>query len=212
MSLPTSSHQHHPTPAAGRRLRALPITLLVALLASLLAGFIGHQAHGGQSTERQLVTDQLVTYPESAGQNRAANALFAHGPEADMPRPNSVISHQLVAATGDNGLWIRDPVEANINWRQVGHANNVTGLAFLSGKLWAATSDNTLWTRDPVEANINWQQVGHANNVRAMTAINGKLWAATSDNKLWTRGPVEANINWQQVGHANNVRAMTAIP
>ncbi|MGK5111369.1 hypothetical protein [Geodermatophilus sp. CPCC 205506] len=81
------------------------------------------------------------------------------------------IRNQLVAATADNKLWVRDPKESNINWEEIGHANFVTGLAFLSRKLWAATSENKLWIRDPVESNINWREIGHANNVTAMTAI-----------------------------------------
>jgi hypothetical protein len=78
---------------------------------------------------------------------------------------------KLWAVTSDNKLWDRDPIESNVNWQQVGHANNVTAMAALNGKLWATTSDNKLWTRDPIESNVNWQQVGHANNVTAMTAV-----------------------------------------
>jgi hypothetical protein len=78
---------------------------------------------------------------------------------------------RVTGRTRTTTLWTRDPVDTNINWQQVGHANAVRAMTAINGKLWAATSDNGLWIRDPVEANINWRQVGHANNVRAMTAI-----------------------------------------
>src|SRR5262249_54455549 len=90
-------------------------------------------------------------------------------------------------------------------WQQIGHANNVVGMAAINNKLFAATGDNRLWARDPVLSNINWQQIGHANNVVAMTALNNKLFAATRDNVLWARDPVLSDINWQQIGRANNV-------
>ena len=99
----------------------------------------------------------------------------------------------------------------DINWRHIGHANNVVAMTAIEGKLFAATNDNNLWVREPVERNINWRHIGHANNVVAMTAIEGKLFAATNDNNLSVREPVERDINWRRIGHANNVVAMTAI-
>ena len=38
------------------------------------------------------------------------------------------LNGKLWARTGDNRLWVRDPVEANINWQVVGHANDVKAM------------------------------------------------------------------------------------
>ncbi len=73
------------------------------------------------------------------------------------------------------------------SWVNIGHANNVVGMAGLDGKLYCATSDNQLWMRDPVPWEVDWVNIGHANNVVAMAAVNGSLFCATSDNRLWTR-------------------------
>ena len=122
----------------------------------------------------------------------------------------ATVDGKLIAATGDNRLWAREPVLGDVNWQPIGHANAVVGLAATNGKLFAATSDNRLWARDPVLADVHWQPIGHANGVVGMTAIDGKLFAATSDNRLWARDPVMTDVNWQAVGHANHVVAMTA--
>jgi hypothetical protein len=156
------------------------------------------------------VGDVLVD--AASGVSISVSAIDAANKHATISIETPVVSvGKLWAVTRDNKLWTRGPIQANVNWQEVGHANNVTAMASLNGKLWAATSDNKLWIREPVEANVNWQEVGHANNVTAMASLNGKLWAATSDNKLWIREPVEANVNWQEVGHANNVTTMTGV-
>jgi hypothetical protein len=78
----------------------------------------------------------------------------------------------------------------NVNWDQIGYANDVTAMAAINNKLFTSTRQNRLWWRDPVGVDVNWDRIGHANNVHAMTAINNKLFAATNDNKLWWRDPV----------------------
>jgi hypothetical protein len=77
-----------------------------------------------------------------------------------------------------------------LEWEQIGHANNVVAMAAINNKLFCATKDNSLWWRDPVGWEVNWDRIGHANNVVAMAAINNKLFCATNDNRLWWRDPV----------------------
>jgi hypothetical protein len=36
----------------------------------------------------------------------------------------------LFAATSNNRLWVRDPVLAEVDWRDIGHANDVVAMAF----------------------------------------------------------------------------------
>ena len=122
----------------------------------------------------------------------------------------AAINNKLFAATGDNRLWVRDPVLSNPHWQQIGQANNVAAMAAINNKLFAATHDNVLWARDPVLTSVNWQQIGEANNVVGMAAINSNLFAATGDNVLWVRPAVLTNPHWTQIGHANSVVAMTA--
>lgn len=97
-------------------------------------------------------------------------------------------------------------------WEDVGHANNVVGMAAVESKLFCATSDNTLWRRYPVLAEVVWRQIGHANNVIAMAATRGLLFAITADNTLWWRDPVEADINWTAAGNgpSGGIRALCA--
>jgi hypothetical protein len=128
--------------------------------------------------------------------------------------------YSLFVATSDNRLWARDPVLSEVNWFDIGHANNVTAMTGGTGWLWATTTDNRLWRRLGLQYEINWQEIGHANNVVGMTFANGnlfpasppapsgKLFAATSDNRLWARDPVLSDVNWQDIGHANNVVGM----
>jgi hypothetical protein len=56
---------------------------------------------------------------------------------------------KLFCATGDNRLWIRDPVLVEVNWQEVGHANNVVAMTASNGKLFCATRDNRLRVRVP---------------------------------------------------------------
>jgi hypothetical protein len=62
----------------------------------------------------------------------------------------AAINNKLFAATGDNRLWWRDSVGADVNWDPIGHANDVVAMAAINNKLFAATGDNRLWWRDPV--------------------------------------------------------------
>jgi peptidoglycan hydrolase-like protein with peptidoglycan-binding domain len=61
----------------------------------------------------------------------------------------TAINNKLFAATRDNRLWWRDPVETNVNWDHIGHANDVVAMAAINNKLFAATRDNRLWSRWP---------------------------------------------------------------
>ena len=84
---------------------------------------------------------------------------------------NAQIKGRLFAATKNNILWIRSPVDNDIPWIGIGHANNVVGMTALNGYLFAATGDNKLWKRKPVDHNVPWKHIGHANNVVGMAAI-----------------------------------------
>jgi hypothetical protein len=136
------------------------------------------------------------------------------------PAPSSAATQNLLAATGDNRLWVRDPVLADINWSSVGPWGHPAPVAMAyvptaSPSVFVATSDNGLWAGYPNSCfgyiGEFATRIGHANGVRAMTYLNGKLFAATSDNRLWARDPVLADINWQLIGRANDVRAMAAV-
>jgi hypothetical protein len=141
---------------------------------------------------------------------------------AGDPRQTMAISGPSIEANMSGGMEIRgifrshyeprDPSNIEgFDWKAIGHANGVVGMAATNGKLFAATSDNRLWARDPVLGDVNWQHIGHANGVVGMAAISGKLFAATSDNRLWARDPVLSDVGWQHIGHANGVVGMAAV-
>ena len=116
---------------------------------------------------RRLGLQYEINWQEIGHANNVVGMTFANGNlfPASPPAP----SGKLFAATSDNRLWARDPVPSDVNWQDIGHANNVRAMAFGNGKLFAATSDNRLWARDPVLSDVNWQDIGHANNVVGMT-------------------------------------------
>lgn len=126
----------------------------------------------------------------------------------------------LFAATSDNNLSARDPFLTDVNWRRIGHANNITAMTGANGWLLATTSNGRLVRRLGLEYEVNWTDIGHALNVVGMAFANGhlfpssppipsgKLFAATRDNNLSARDPVLTDVNWQRIGHANNVVAM----
>jgi hypothetical protein len=61
----------------------------------------------------------------------------------------AAINGKLLAANSDNRLWWRDAVGYEVNWEDIGHANNLVAMAAINGKLFAANNDNRLWWRDP---------------------------------------------------------------
>lgn len=98
------------------------------------------------------------------------------------------------------------------NWKDIGHANDVRGLAMADdGKLYAATRENALWVRDAVPYPVNWRNIGHANQVTAMDSTASMLFAVTQDNKLWVR-TLDPNVAWSHIGHANHVVGFAAVP
>lgn len=60
----------------------------------------------------------------------------------------SETSTKLIAATSDNILWARDPVLSDVNWQQIGTADDIVGMVVVSPKLFAATRRNVLWACD----------------------------------------------------------------
>lgn len=123
----------------------------------------------------------------------------------------TAVDNRLVCATGDGGLWMREPQLFNIDWLRVGHANGLTAMAALNGELWCTTTDNGLHVRPPVPFEVPWSRVGHANNVVGLTGgSDGQLYCATTANQLWMRPPDHADVNWTVIGEGNNVTAMTA--
>jgi hypothetical protein len=123
----------------------------------------------------------------------------------------TAVQNRLVCATGDGGLWMREPAEVDVDWLRVGHANGLTAMAALGEELWCTTTDNGLHVRPPVPFEFPWMRVGHANSVVGLAGgADGQLYCATASDQLWSRPPERTDINWTQVGTANHVTAMTA--
>jgi hypothetical protein len=119
--------------------------------------------------------------------------------------------HGAAVANTIRQAWMEVGIAVERNWEEIGHANDVVGMAATAGKLFCATADNRLWSRDPVDGNVDWEHIGHANDVVAMAASEDKLYCATRDNRLWRRDPVGGDVNWEDIGHANDVVGMAAL-
>ena len=110
-------------------------------------------------------------------------------------------------------LWVREPVEKNVPWQPIGHAQRVVGLAGLNGNLYAVTSNNDLFVRTPVFFDVSWTKIGRAEDISGMTSLNGQLFVTTkSTKKLWVASPAVNGITpWVSIGPAEDVVAMTAL-
>jgi hypothetical protein len=117
---------------------------------------------------------------------------------------------KLFAATANNILWCRDPVDENIPWTNIGHAMGVVGMAAINGMLFCATGEGKLWQRSTYGFDVPWEKIGLADEVAAMTTINGKLVAATKNGRLWWRDPVVGDIAWENIGHSIGVLGLAA--
>ena len=127
----------------------------------------------------------------------------------------------LYAATSDRTIWIRDPVEIDVNWQPFAPPAPapVRGLAvvpsqnappFFSTSLIVATSTNRLFAYNP--SFPLWHDIGHANNITGMTAYSGKLYATTSDNRLWRRELVFSEVNWEPIDQPRSSPAYARSP
>jgi hypothetical protein len=99
----------------------------------------------------------------------------------------TALDGQLFCATSDNGLWVRPPLLTDTDWKRIGHANGVLGMAAAPGSLYCAT-ETGLHRRDPVLTDVDWQHIGTApQNIRGLAAVNGEIFAATGDDRLLVR-------------------------
>jgi hypothetical protein len=146
--------------------------------------------------------------------NGATQAVAAqgHGAPQLANAAAGTINNQLVAVTSEHRLFVRDPVPQNVNWLDVGHANDVVGIAYLGGLLWAATTDNRIWVRPPITPEIDWAPFSQTDHpVTALTAADGRLWALTTNQDLQVLNP--SNTAWTDIGAApsDTVTAITAL-
>jgi hypothetical protein len=103
------------------------------------------------------------------------------------------------------------PSEDDAEWRHIGQANEVVGMAAMHGKLYSATRYNALWVREPVPRDVRWQALGHANRVAALAGADGKLFGVTTDHKLWMREVTAEDAPWHHIGYADGVVAIAAM-
>ena len=88
----------------------------------------------------------------------------------------------------------------NVDWQDVGHAENVTAMSAYDGTLYAASSNGGLWQRAAGGNEINWELIGHARNVKSMAISDQWLFAVSSDNRFWKRALVPYDEHWTHIG------------
>lgn len=95
---------------------------------------------------------------------------------------------------------------STVEWKQIGEAPGVVGMAVSGGKLFSVTSGRKLQVGDASAEKIEWQTVGQApGGVVAMGASDGKLYVslnAASAGRFQKREAVTNNAPWEDDGHA----------
>jgi len=130
---------------------------------------------------------------------------------ANNVRTMTTLGTKLLCSTGDNQLWIRDPILGEVDWTVYGQTDDVVGLTSVSSIiLFCADSHNRLFGKLTFPTITSWIPAGHANNVVDMTTLGGQLVCATSDNHLWYRPPSFTEVNWTEFGVADNVVGLAA--
>lgn len=114
----------------------------------------------------------------------------------------AAVDSKLFCATGNNVLWRRFPVLAEVVWSRIGHANHVVAMAATRGLLFAVTRDRTLWYRRPVEAEINWTPAGTAPvGLRALCGSGSTLYAIDATGALLARPATKTAASWTAVSN-----------
>jgi len=100
---------------------------------------------------------------------------------------------KLYAATGDNRLMRgqRKTDDSGYDWKDIGHAHEVRGMATLGNQLIVTTRDGRWWRRDTEENDKNWELFGQNYKALAVTSIHdgagGTLFAVEVDGTLSRR-------------------------
>jgi|GEM_PF-1701253 len=156
------------------------------------------------------LTLALSVVPRPMTGPAGASELGTHPVAAALP---PLISNRLVGVTSDDGLWIRDPVLADVSWTRIDDGNTATGVAYLYGFLWSTTADDRLWYRDiATAAEVVWAPWGTTDHrVVALTATSSELWAVTAEGRLQVIDPTH-QTSWTDVGPAApGTTAITAL-
>jgi len=95
-----------------------------------------------------------------------------------------------------------------IDWEQIGSAENISALAGNNTRLFATTTDNRLLTRAATEADPAWRDIGQARGIVALAASQTALFAVTNSGSLIRRPISMRDTNWGVTGDADGITAL----
>jgi hypothetical protein len=133
----------------------------------------------------------------------------------DIERPTAATGfHRLgerLLVAADDRLQICDPREGALNWRTIGDAAGVTGLAVLGNQIYATTADGRTRRRSTAEEATAWEDLVTSPAMVSLAIIGEQLYGVSADGALWTRGLATPNEPWLPLGQAPGMTAIVGL-
>lgn len=115
------------------------------------------------------------------------------------------VEDRLFCVSG-NVLWVRHPVLANADWRQVGAATNMVHLAGARGLLFALDASNQLYYWRPLIEPPTWTPIGTGTTpavppttITTMGSLGAMLYGTDAAGKMWCRAASTVVAAWLAV-------------